>query len=165
MDFGAFYRAHLELVLGFCFARTGDRELAADLAAEVFAAALLARDGFSPERGSPRQWLLGIAANKIVDAQRRGEVERRAQHQLGMSVIAWSEDDLDRVAQLSAGPRVQDLLSGLPGDQRDAVQARVVEERGYSEIARDIGVAEATVRKRVSRGLSMIRDRLQREQP
>ena len=40
--FAVFYRRHLALVLGFCLRATGDREVAADLASEVFAAALVA---------------------------------------------------------------------------------------------------------------------------
>jgi RNA polymerase sigma-70 factor (ECF subfamily) len=38
--FAAFYRRHLALVVGFGLGATGDREAAADLAGEVFAAAL-----------------------------------------------------------------------------------------------------------------------------
>jgi len=96
-DFSAFYRSELGVVLAFCFRRTGDPERAADLAAEVFAAALIARRGYRPDRGSARQWVLGIAANKVADAQRRDRVERRAQQQLGIAEISWSDEDLDRV--------------------------------------------------------------------
>ncbi len=39
--FAAFYRRHLAEVLAYLRRETGDRELAADLAAEVFAAVLL----------------------------------------------------------------------------------------------------------------------------
>jgi RNA polymerase sigma factor (sigma-70 family) len=162
-DFGAFYRAHLDVVVGFCFARTGDRELAADLAAEVFAAALIGRKRFRPERGTPRQWLLGIAANKIIDAQRRGAVERRTQQQLGMRVIEWTVDDLERIEARGADPRMRQLLGELSDNQRQAVSARVLDERDYDEIAVAAGVPAATIRKRVSRGLAVIRDRLQRE--
>ena len=40
--FAAFYRRYERLVLGYLLRRTGDPELAGDLAAEVFAAALRA---------------------------------------------------------------------------------------------------------------------------
>jgi DNA-directed RNA polymerase specialized sigma24 family protein len=39
--FSAFYRRHVDDVLGFLARRTGDAELAADLTAEVFATVLL----------------------------------------------------------------------------------------------------------------------------
>ncbi len=38
--FAVFYRRHLALVVGFSLRATGDRDVAADLAGEVFAVAL-----------------------------------------------------------------------------------------------------------------------------
>ena len=49
----------------------------------------------------------------------------------------------------------------LPADQRDAVQARIVEERPYPEIARELRTSEMVVRKRVSRGLATLRERME----
>jgi RNA polymerase sigma factor (sigma-70 family) len=158
-DFGVVYRAHLDAVLAVCYGRTQDAELAADLAAEVFASALVARSRYRSELGTVRQWLLGIAAHKAADAVRRGRVERRAQQRLGMSQILWTEDDLERVERVAraAAPA---LMNELPGDQRRAVQARVLDELEYGEIARRSGTSEQVIRKRVSRGLATMRRRL-----
>ena len=161
-DFGAFYRMNLEVVLAFCLARTGDAELAADLAAESFAAAMAARESYSARLGSPRGWLLGIAAHKTVDALRRGHVERRAQQRLGMAQIAWSEDDLDYVAGVDPGP-LERLLADLPADQRQAIQAHIVDQVEYRDLARIAGVSQPTIRKRVSRGLAALRRQLTKE--
>jgi RNA polymerase sigma-70 factor (ECF subfamily) len=158
-DFAVVYRAHLDAIVAFCYGRTQDAELAADLAAEVFASALGARDRYRPELGTVRQWLLGIAAHKAADAVRRGRVERRAQQRLGMGHILWTDDDLERVERIgrAAAP---ELMDALPGDQRQAVQARVLDELDYGEIARQTGASEQVVRKRVSRGLATMRRRL-----
>jgi DNA-directed RNA polymerase specialized sigma24 family protein len=48
----------------------------------------------------------------------------------------------------------------LVPDQQFAVRAHVVEERDYAEIAEDLNVSEAVVRKRVSRGLAALRQRM-----
>lgn len=48
----------------------------------------------------------------------------------------------------------------LPTDQRVAVVLRFYEEREYAEIAELTGVAEGTVRSRVSRGLAAMREEL-----
>jgi RNA polymerase sigma factor (sigma-70 family) len=163
-DFGAFYRRHLDRVLAFCAQRTGEPELAADVAAEVFAAALTARRRYLPEQGAPESWLLGIAAHKLSDAQRRGHVERRAQRRLGIPPIEWTDEDLARVTALGDGRPVAALLEQLPHDQRSAVRARVLEERSYEEVAVRLGVSEATARKRVSRGLATLRARISKEE-
>ena len=163
-DFGGFYRRHLDRVLAFCAQRTGEPELAADVAAEVFASALIARRRYRPEQGPPETWLLGIAAHKLTDAQRRGHVERRAQRRLGIPRIEWTDEDLARVSALGDGQPVVALLEQLPGEQRAAVHARVVEERSYEDVAAVLGVSEATARKRVSRGLATLRARISKEE-
>jgi RNA polymerase sigma-70 factor (ECF subfamily) len=163
-DFGAFYRRNLDRVLAFCAKRTGEPELAADIAAEVFAAALIARRRYRAEQGSPETWLLGIAAHKLTDAQRRGHVERRAQRRLGIPRIEWTDEDLARVSALGDGQPVVALLEQLTGEQRAAVHARVVEERSYEDVAAVLGVSEATARKRVSRGLATLRARISKEE-
>jgi RNA polymerase sigma factor (sigma-70 family) len=54
-----------------------------------------------------------------------------------------------------------ELVRELPHDQQQAIQARVIEERGYREIAAELETSESVVRKRVSRGLAAIRKRLE----
>ena len=48
----------------------------------------------------------------------------------------------------------------LPADQRTAIQARVLDERAYLDIASELGTSETAVRMRVSRGLASLRGRL-----
>jgi predicted RNA polymerase sigma factor len=50
--FGLFYGRRVDAVLAFFLRRTGDRELAADLTAETFAAALASLPRYSPRRSS-----------------------------------------------------------------------------------------------------------------
>jgi RNA polymerase sigma-70 factor (ECF subfamily) len=73
-------------------------------------------------------------------------------------------DDIAFIDRLAAGDEagvVTDLLSGLPSDQRALVAARVIDERSYEELAGEHELSQATVRKRVSRGLTALRTRLQ----
>jgi len=53
-------------------------------------------------------------------------------------------------------------LGDLPQDQRVAIQARVLDERSYPDIAGELGTSEAAVRMRVSRGLAALRTRIAR---
>jgi DNA-directed RNA polymerase specialized sigma24 family protein len=63
-DFEAVFREHFPPVHRFIARRVG-KDLADDLAAEVFATAYQRRTSYQPERGSPRSWLYGIAANIV----------------------------------------------------------------------------------------------------
>src|ERR687895_1627863 len=76
--FGVFYRRHVDAVLAFFRIRTGDPELAADLMAETFAAALLAAPRFKPRREPAAAWLFTIGRRKLIDSWRRGKVEDAA---------------------------------------------------------------------------------------
>ena len=72
--FAVFYDRHAEWVLGFLRRRSPDGEAAADLAAEVFAAALSGRRRYRSKNASAQAWLLAIASNKLNSALRSGYV-------------------------------------------------------------------------------------------
>jgi DNA-directed RNA polymerase specialized sigma24 family protein len=57
-----------------------------------------------------------------------------------------------------------ELLAGLAPDQRRAVEARVLGDQSYAEIARRESVSEVVARKRVSRALAALRSRFEEEE-
>jgi RNA polymerase sigma-70 factor (ECF subfamily) len=73
----------------------------------------------------------------------------------GSSPIEFDELDLERT-----DARASRLLESLPEPERDAVRARIVEERSYGEIAAELQCSELVVRKRVSRGLARMREQM-----
>jgi RNA polymerase sigma factor (sigma-70 family) len=161
--FAVFYRRHLARVVSFALRATGDRELAADLTGEVFAAALAACGRYRPDHETAVPWLLGIAQNKLRESRRRGRVEDVARRRLEIAPLALTDADLERVEELAAQDvaGVAAAVEGLPPHERDAVTARVIEERGYREIAAELRCSESVVRQRVSRGLARMRAGLQ----
>jgi RNA polymerase sigma-70 factor (ECF subfamily) len=159
-----FYRRHARWVLGFLARRLGDAELAADVTSEVFAAALLASERYDPSLGEANSWLYGIVVKQLGTAIRRGASDNRARRRPEMEPVPVDADDIAFIDRLAAGDEagvVTDLLSGLPSDQRALVAARVIDERSYEELAGEHELSQATVRKRVSRGLTALRTRLQ----
>jgi RNA polymerase sigma-70 factor (ECF subfamily) len=159
--FAEFYRRHARQLAGHLVRATGDPEVAADLTAETFAAALTARSRYRPERAAAGAWLYGIAAHKLNDWRRRGYAEDRARRRLGMERIEVSADDVRELARLGGEVSVVAILEDLPGEQREALRARLLDERDYGEIAGAQGVSEAAVRQRVSRGLAGLRRRIE----
>lgn len=159
-SFELFYTRHVEPLLGFFARRTRDPELAADLCAETFAAALAGRHRYRPEAGAAAAWLYGIGSKKLADAQRRGYAERRTRRRLGMERIELSDDDIARIERLGEADEARVLMERLAQDQRDAITAHVLEELPYEQIAAELQTSEAVVRKRVSRGLARMRERM-----
>lgn len=165
--FGAFYRRHERAMLVFFLRRTFSAELAADLTAEVFAAALSSSRRFRPGRAPAVAWLYGIANNKLAASRKRGRIEERARRRLPAEPLLLTDEALERVEALADTERgaevIGELLDQLPPDQRDAVRSRILEERGYEEIATDLECSQAVVRQRVSRGLRALRVRFDKE--
>jgi RNA polymerase sigma-70 factor (ECF subfamily) len=160
--FAAFYRRHLGLVVGFGMRATGDREATADLTAEVFAAALAACGRYRPQHDTAAPWLIGIAQNKLRESLRRGRVQDAVRQRLRMRPLALDDDDLERVDAIASGARsaVLAAVEALPPAERDAVRARILEERDYRELAAQLRCSESVVRQRVSRGLARVRARV-----
>lgn len=159
-EFGRFYRRNEAAVLAYFLRRTGRPDLAADLTAETFVRALDGRGRFSAELGEPRAWLFGIAHNVLASSARRGRVENEARQRLGTPPLALTDDDLARIEELT-GLDAMSALADLPEEQREAVSARILDGDGYDEIAAALDCSESVVRQRVSRGLRMLRTRLE----
>ncbi len=162
--FGVFYRRHVHALLAFMVRRCGNVEAGADLTAEVFATALERAEGFDPARGEPVGWLYGIARHKLARWFRDGTIEDRARRRLGITRIALGDEGIERVEAIASldvrASVLHDALAGLPAQQRDAVVARVVLEHSYEQIGERDRVSSLLARKRVSRGLAALRQRL-----
>ncbi|HET8977768.1 MAG TPA: RNA polymerase sigma factor [Solirubrobacteraceae bacterium] len=162
--FAVFYRRYERPILAFFRRRTGDAEIAADLTAEVFAAALSACHRYRAGEAPASAWLFAIAQHKLAKSRRRGVVEDRARRRLAMAPLWLEDEDLARIDRLVEGPDAAgSLLEALPADQRAAVRARVLDEQSYPEIAVTLRCSPAVARKRVSRGLAALREQLGKE--
>jgi RNA polymerase sigma-70 factor, ECF subfamily len=161
--FAVFYRRHVPTVLAYLMRETRDPETAADLAAEVFAAVLLAAGKYAPQGESATPWVIGIARNKLLMSLRRGRVEARARHRLGFDAVALDDGDLERIIEVanSGSDTLLRLVEDLPEDERLAIRSRVLDERPYREIATELRCSEMVIRQRVSRGLARMRERLE----
>ena len=72
--------------------------------------------------------------------------------------MAVDDDELRRIEELIDSTEVAVRLAELlPADQFAALQARIVDEKDYPEIARALRCSQAVVRKRVSRALRTLR--------
>jgi len=167
--FSLLYVRYETIIAGYLARRTSDPHLAADLTAETFAAAILGAGGFRDEGQSALGWLLGIARNLLGHAVQRGHIEQRARQKLGIEQIAISDASLERIEALiddadGSNPLLV-ALDALPRAQREAIRAHVLDEQPYAELAMTLGVPEATIRQRVSRGLARLRTTLEGRQP
>lgn len=159
-DFGRFYLRNEDPVLVFFLRRTASADLAADLAAETFARALEGRHSFDASRGEPSAWLFGIAKHVLGESVRKGRVQNAARRRIGLERLELDDQAIAHIEGLT-GALATEALGKLRADQRLAIEGRVLEEESYDQIATRLRCSTSVVRQRVSRGLRMLRDRLE----
>ncbi|MEJ7891461.1 MAG: RNA polymerase sigma factor [Solirubrobacteraceae bacterium] len=155
--FGVFYERHERAVGAYFMHHTRNAELAADLTAETFAAALIGARRFRGTAAATT-WLFGIAHNLLKRSYERRSVEDRARRQLGIE-LPLTNDVVEHFERLASDATARVMLEGLAPDQADAVRARVIDESSYADIAERLEVSESVIRQRVSRGLAALRSR------
>jgi RNA polymerase sigma factor (sigma-70 family) len=161
--FGVFYERHFSSVLAYFRRRTPGPEEAFDLTAETFAAALAAVSRFEPGPEPARAWLFAIARHKLSESLRSRRVQDDARRALAMQPIELDAEAIELLETTADGPTLE-LLGTLAAEQRLAIEARYLEERGYAEIAGDLRCSESVIRKRASRGLAALRAQLGKEE-
>jgi RNA polymerase sigma-70 factor, ECF subfamily len=156
--FRDFYLANVQRLVVFFTRRTLNAEVALDLTGETFATALQRRRQFRGASDAEAEgWLFAIARSQLARYWRRGIAERRALEQVGLDPPCVALSELERIEELAGLPelrgRVREAIAGIHPQQAYAVLQRVVEERGYDDLAAELGVSQDVVRARVSRGL------------
>lgn len=162
--FGAFFDAHYESLLAYFAARVRSAEVAADLCAETFAAALAGVDRFDPRRGNASQWLYGIGRHLLHRYWRDLRVRTEARDGLEMAPIELDDDTAAMIARIDSEAHrasLDEALEQLPNGYRRAVELRVLEELDYEVIAELLGCRPGAARVRVHRGLKRLRDAME----
>jgi RNA polymerase sigma-70 factor (ECF subfamily) len=102
-------------------------------------------------------WLSGVAAN-VLREMHRERARRPAQQPDNpaaweRAAVAREEDRAGDDARLLA----DQYVNQLPAEFREAVSLRYLNELGYREVAARLNVTAVCARKRVSRGLELLR--------
>lgn len=151
--FAEVFATHRTAVFRLAVLLTGDRHVADEVTAEVFARTLLRwrRDAVR----EPLAYLRRAAVNEVRSRHRRREREVSA---LGRSAVPEAHVDVDRLAL--AEPLVA-ALGRLPLRQRAVVVLRFHDDLSEAEVARTLGMAVGTVKSHASRGLDQLRSLLE----
>ena len=149
-----FYREHIETVQRFIARRVASPELAADLTADVFLAAIQAAPTYDPTRGNERSWLLGIARHRVADSYRAAAIEQRANSAISASDLL-DQDDYVRVHErLDAESTARGLyrrIQSLPEPERAVLELVAVDDLTVTEAALALGISTVAARVRLHR--------------
>ncbi|GAA2597067.1 RNA polymerase sigma factor [Streptomyces lienomycini] len=163
--FAVLFDRHADAVHRYVARRLGG-EVADDLVAETFTTAFQQRHRYDPARSAgadARPWLLGIATN-LVGRHRRAEA-RRFRAMARVPALADHDEPLadraaDRVVARAVRRELAAALAALPARHRDVLLLVAWGDLGYGEAAQALGIPVGTVRSRLHRARSKLREAL-----
>lgn len=158
--FAAFYEENFDAVLGFVTRRTTCPQLAADLTADIFVAALEAAGQYDSGRGTPAAWLYGIARNVLSSHYRGSAREQHAVARLNGRRMLDEEDIAaleERIDAERAARELAERHSALSRPLREVLDLVAVDGLTPREAAQVLGLNQATVRVRLHRARRALR--------
>lgn len=153
-------------VYNLCYRMLGEADMAADASQDTFISAFRSIRGF--RGGSFRSWLLRIATNTCYDVlrarKRRPTISLDAATDTSDTGTSHFEphdthetpDEFSLRQELGAA--IQHALEQLPEDQRLAIILSDIQGMNYQEIAEVTRSNLGTIKSRLSRGRSRLRD-------
>ncbi len=119
----------------------------------------LASAGGRPRRGRTLRAFLATTTRRVVRDERRAE-RRRQRRQAEVARPEAGESTLEGLEQASCAQALARAVEALDEPYRSTVRLRYLEQCSVAVIAERLAISPATVRKRLSRGLAMLRARL-----
>lgn len=137
-------------VVNFAFRYTGRREVAEELAQEIFVKCYMAAPRYQPS-AKFSTWLFRIARNHCLNEVRRQDYSYRTE-QVEESAIAAQHDDPEQQAQARAMQRaVEQALAQLPESQRSALVLSRFCAMSYEEISETMETSVSAVKSLLNR--------------
>jgi RNA polymerase sigma-70 factor (ECF subfamily) len=158
--FGELFERHADRVYAHCFNRTGSWSMAEDLTSVVFLEAWRRRRHVRFSGDSVLPWLLAVANNATLNAQRSVRRHRRLLVKLPPAGEEpdIAEDAVCRIDTERAAAHLLCALDGLREPEREVLALCDWAGLSYAEAAAALDVPTGTVRSRLSRARQHLRD-------
>ena len=155
------YRRHGGAVYGLARRVLSSAAEAEDVTQEVFLRLWNQPDRFDPNRGSLRTFLLTQSHGRAVDTVRSLNSRRLREVREAYRTATSSYDMQHEVWDLAIADQVERAMSGLPEEERRAIEMAYYDGHTYVEVAELLGQPEGTVKSRIRNGMRRMRTALQ----
>src|SRR2546423_3728163 len=152
----ALYDRHAGVLLALASRLLGDRPQAEELLHDVFLEAWHHARDFDPTRGSVRAWLVTRTRSRAFDRRSARARQGRLAEEAAREHTART-GDADASAPVDAA-RVRVEVGRLPGELVAVLEMAYFEGLSSSEIADALGIPLGTVKSRMARPLSLLRE-------
>jgi RNA polymerase sigma-70 factor (ECF subfamily) len=149
-------------VYGLVFKILDNREAAEEVTLDVYTQVWRKAHTYDQTRGTPGGWLMTIARTRAIDRFRAGAAERGRIESLDLVEFFVSDGETpeEDLAGKERRRYVQEALSGLPPEQRQAIALAYFYGMSQSEIAEQLKLPLGTVKTRMRLGLIKLREAL-----
>lgn len=159
--------AHRELfqhyhtrVFAFSMRRVRDESLAEEIVVDTFFEVWRRADTFRGE-SAVSTWIFGIAQFKcLLEIRKLGRGKRQSVSAVDDEILhrfADAQDPTERLEAREALAQVEELLKTLPEAQRQTVELALIKGMSYPDVAAQLGVSQKTVKTRVLRARTKLR--------
>ncbi len=150
------YDQYYDRLARYIASRTGNRDLAEDMAGDVFVRAV-ENFGSYQERGLPIQaWLFRIAHNLLIDHYRRSSKRQTIALDDAME-LAGSSDPTTEVEQRLSMERVSEMMQRLNPAQQEVISLRFMGELSSQETGAVMGRTSGAIRELQRTALKALR--------
>ena len=139
-----------------------DQPAAEDVTIEVYTQVHRQASHYDPQRGTPSTWLLTLTRSRAIDRLRIETLRREREESLDeTATVASLIGDPEAYSASSELRRiVQQALSRLTPEQREAIEIAYYSGLSHSEIAAKLGQPLGTVKTRIRTGMLLLREYL-----
>ena len=153
-------RAHTARLASFLRRRVGNLHDVEDLVQDTLLEAVRCIDQFQGQ-SRPETWLFGIALNLTRNHYKRAKVRDIYTDADTDEVASDRVDDPAQIAEHRERMfRVASAMEDLPGDSHRLLQLVVQDDLSYEEAAQELDIPIGTVRSRISRVRSYLKQRV-----
>ena len=160
-DLESMMRTYGNDVLRTAYMYVKDIHTAEDIFQEVFIKADRNKENFRGE-SSVKTWLIRITVNACKDYLKSAYNRRVTPLQEFQENALMSENDFDGVERKEIQQEVRKAVMSLPESHRDVVLCIYFQDMTVPEAAKALGLAEGTVKSRLSRAKDKLKQLLER---
>ena len=159
-DLESMMRTYGNVVLRTAYMYVKDIHTAEDIFQEVFIKADRNKEGFRGE-SSVKTWLIRITVNACKDYLKSAYNRRVTPLQEFQENVMTSENDFDGIERKETQQEVRNAVMSLPENHRDVVLCVYFQGMTVPEAAKALGLAEGTVKSRLSRAKDKLKQLLE----
>jgi RNA polymerase sigma-70 factor (ECF subfamily) len=161
-SFEALYDRCAGVLFSTAYHVLNNQEAAEDTLQDVFIQIWEKAPLYDPSRGKPLTWAVTLTRNKAIDrlrsTRRRNRLQEEVQRESETLEQFDSGSSFDAVASGETGTLVREAIRMLSRDQREAIELAFLESLTQSEIAERLQVPLGTVKARIRRGMTKLRE-------